>query len=133
VQARSSSVTVDRADGEGAFAGGRLPALVDPGNGAGSPGTDARFDGSPGTDAVVVASVEGPGSVPEPEGDGCVQPVNDIAVAMSTATTMGTRLGMLVHPISTLWTSGWPNDRSCTWGHSAAAAQHQHRWHVMPA
>ena len=96
---RSSSVTVDRADGEGAVAGGRVLDLVD------SPGDG---DGSSGTDAGVVASVEGPGSVPAPDGDGCAQPVKDIAVAMSTATTMGTRLGMLVHPISTSWTTGWP-------------------------
>jgi hypothetical protein len=89
VQDGSRSATVDRADGGGASAGGRIGALVDDsGDGDGSSATDAGD--------------EGPGSVPESDRESCVQPVNDIPVAMSAATTMGTRLGMVVHPISTV-------------------------------
>ena len=97
---RSPSVTVDRADGEGC-AGGRVLALV------------ALGDGSSATDADVVGSAGVPGSAPEPDRDGCVQPVEDIAVAMTTAATMSTRLGMLVHPISTRGPAV-ARGRSCT-------------------
>jgi hypothetical protein len=106
-------VAVDRADGV-VFAWGWVLALFDPvGDG----------DGSSGVDAGVVAPVDGAGDVPELDRDGCAQPVNDIAVAMSATTTNRIRLGISVHPISTPWTSG-----RLAWVPSLAP-----RVHVAPA
>jgi hypothetical protein len=89
-------VPVDRADAVG-LASGCVFALVDAvGDG----------DGPSGADAGVVGPVDGAGDVPELDCDGCAQPVNDIAVAMSANTTNRIRFGISGHLFSTPWTSG---------------------------
>jgi hypothetical protein len=111
--AASTRVAVGRADDVVAW--GRVGVPADPvGDGAGSTAADA---------VVVEAAV---GDVLGPDCDGCVQPANEVALAVSTTTTIRIRLNISDHPYPALAGAVLA---PCV--HRWRPGQRQHRWQAI--